>query len=171
MWAGAIPSRARACVRNGRKGGYKGILTGRLYRRRGRDHRLCMITRGRCSGSSVRSLSAIGFVPVMRTVPTGCVPVVCVLVVADDDWCGRWCRMGASGPFISQGQCTRAGVISRSFLILGVGLLMYVTGVVAGNKKIPKGSYIGIYAGELLTEQEGEARGRYVRCWQGPRVC
>ncbi|KAN0087812.1 histone-lysine N-methyltransferase [Tylopilus felleus] len=34
-------------------------------------------------------------------------------------------------------------------------------GVSAGNKKIPKGSYIGIYAGELLTEQEGEERGRY----------
>ncbi|KAF8551875.1 SET domain-containing protein [Imleria badia] len=34
-------------------------------------------------------------------------------------------------------------------------------GVSAGNKKIPKGSYIGIYAGELLTEQEGDTRGRY----------
>ncbi|KAH0832246.1 hypothetical protein J3R83DRAFT_13220 [Lanmaoa asiatica] len=34
-------------------------------------------------------------------------------------------------------------------------------GVFSGNKKIPKGSYIGIYAGELLTEQEGEARGKY----------
>lgn len=32
-------------------------------------------------------------------------------------------------------------------------------GVFAGPKKIPRGSYIGIYAGELLTEQEGEARG------------
>ncbi|KIN96882.1 hypothetical protein M404DRAFT_972557 [Pisolithus tinctorius Marx 270] len=32
-------------------------------------------------------------------------------------------------------------------------------GVFAGRKKIPRGSYIGIYAGELLTEQEGEARG------------
>ncbi|KAI5989008.1 hypothetical protein EDD15DRAFT_2171820 [Pisolithus albus] len=32
-------------------------------------------------------------------------------------------------------------------------------GVFAGPKKIPRGSYIGIYTGELLTEQEGEARG------------
>lgn len=37
------------------------------------------------------------------------------------------------------------------------------TGVFAGAKRIPKGSYIGIYAGELLTEQEGEERGLYVR--------
>ena len=42
-------------------------------------------------------------------------------------------------------------------------LLIHVTGVSAGNKKIPKGSYIGIYAGELLTEQQGETRGRCVR--------
>ncbi|EGO23477.1 hypothetical protein SERLADRAFT_391489 [Serpula lacrymans var. lacrymans S7.9] len=33
-------------------------------------------------------------------------------------------------------------------------------GVFAWTKKIPKGSYIGIYAGELLTEQEGEIRGK-----------
>lgn len=32
-------------------------------------------------------------------------------------------------------------------------------GVFAGPKKIPRGSYVGIYTGELLTEQEGEARG------------
>lgn len=35
-------------------------------------------------------------------------------------------------------------------------------GVFAGAKRIPKGSYIGIYAGEILTEQEGEDRGQYV---------
>ncbi|KIJ60316.1 hypothetical protein HYDPIDRAFT_97177, partial [Hydnomerulius pinastri MD-312] len=34
-------------------------------------------------------------------------------------------------------------------------------GVFAGAKKIPKGSYLGIYAGELLTEAEGDERGRY----------
>ena len=39
---------------------------------------------------------------------------------------------------------------------------MYVTGVSAGNRRIPKGSYLGIYAGELLTEQEGDERGRCV---------
>lgn len=38
-----------------------------------------------------------------------------------------------------------------------------ITGVIAGDKKIPKGSHLGIYAGELLTEQEAEARGRYAR--------
>lgn len=78
----------------------------------------------------------------------------------DADDIGRWCRMGASGLFISQRRPTRAGVI-KLFLTLRF-LLMYVTGVVAGNKKISKGSYIGSYAGELLTEQEGEARGKYV---------
>ncbi|KAH7928775.1 SET domain-containing protein, partial [Leucogyrophana mollusca] len=34
-------------------------------------------------------------------------------------------------------------------------------GVFAGPKKIPKGTYIGIYAGELLTEKEGDDRGVY----------
>ncbi|KAI0048299.1 SET domain-containing protein [Auriscalpium vulgare] len=32
-------------------------------------------------------------------------------------------------------------------------------GVFAGSKKIPKGSFIGIYAGELLTDSEGDERG------------
>ncbi|KAI0283670.1 hypothetical protein BGY98DRAFT_685213 [Russula aff. rugulosa BPL654] len=32
-------------------------------------------------------------------------------------------------------------------------------GIFAGRQKIPKGSFIGIYAGELLTENEGEERG------------
>ncbi|KAF8066886.1 hypothetical protein FPV67DRAFT_1416749 [Lyophyllum atratum] len=32
-------------------------------------------------------------------------------------------------------------------------------GVFAGNKKIQMGTFIGIYAGELLTDSEGEARG------------
>jgi hypothetical protein len=35
-------------------------------------------------------------------------------------------------------------------------------GIFAGRQKIPKGSFIGIYAGELLTENEGEERGMYV---------
>ncbi|KAG5637338.1 hypothetical protein H0H81_004894 [Sphagnurus paluster] len=33
-------------------------------------------------------------------------------------------------------------------------------GVFAGNKKIPAGTYLGIYAGELLTEKEAEERGK-----------
>jgi len=32
-------------------------------------------------------------------------------------------------------------------------------GVFAGRQKIPKGSFIGVYAGELLTENEGDKRG------------
>jgi len=32
-------------------------------------------------------------------------------------------------------------------------------GIFAGGRKIPKGSFIGVYAGELLTENEGEERG------------
>ena len=32
-------------------------------------------------------------------------------------------------------------------------------GVFAGPRRIPKNSYIGVYAGELLTEAEGEKRG------------
>ena len=42
-------------------------------------------------------------------------------------------------------------------------LLIHVTGVFAGNKKTPKGLYIDIYAGKLLTERQGEAHGRCVR--------
>jgi histone-lysine N-methyltransferase SUV39H len=32
-------------------------------------------------------------------------------------------------------------------------------GVFAGSKKIPSGSFVGIYAGELLTDAESEQRG------------
>lgn len=32
-------------------------------------------------------------------------------------------------------------------------------GIFAGRQKIPKGSFIGIYSGELLSENEGEERG------------
>ncbi|KDQ57539.1 hypothetical protein JAAARDRAFT_58145 [Jaapia argillacea MUCL 33604] len=32
-------------------------------------------------------------------------------------------------------------------------------GVFAGNKKIPAGTFLGIYSGEILTEREGEERG------------
>ena len=35
-------------------------------------------------------------------------------------------------------------------------LLIHVTGVSAGNKKVPKGSYIGIYTGELLMEWQAK---------------
>src|ERR1700733_3278969 len=36
------------------------------------------------------------------------------------------------------------------------------TGVFAGPKKIPSGTFIGIYAGELLTDAVSEMRGLYV---------
>lgn len=46
---------------------------------------------------------------------------------------------------------------------LNIVILCYLKpvllGVFAGRQKIPKGSFIGIYAGELLTENEGEERG------------
>jgi hypothetical protein len=32
-------------------------------------------------------------------------------------------------------------------------------GIFAGGRRIPKGAFIGIYAGEILTENEGEERG------------
>ena len=35
-------------------------------------------------------------------------------------------------------------------------------GVFAGPKKIPSGTYIGIYSGELLTDAESEMRGLFV---------
>ena len=37
-------------------------------------------------------------------------------------------------------------------------------GVFAGSEKIPKGKFLGIYAGELLNFEESERRGRYVGC-------
>lgn len=37
--------------------------------------------------------------------------------------------------------------------------LTHRIGIFAGGRKIPKGSFIGIYAGELLTENEGDERG------------
>ena len=41
-------------------------------------------------------------------------------------------------------------------------LLIHMTGVFAGNKKTPKGLYIGMYAGKLLMEQQGKAHGQCV---------
>lgn len=38
-------------------------------------------------------------------------------------------------------------------------LLSPAAGIFAGQKKIPKGSFIGIYAGEILTDRIGEHRG------------
>jgi hypothetical protein len=37
--------------------------------------------------------------------------------------------------------------------------LTHHIGIFAGRQKIPQGSFIGVYAGELLTENEGEERG------------
>lgn len=37
--------------------------------------------------------------------------------------------------------------------------LTHPIGIFAGRQKIPKGSFIGIYAGEVLTENEGDERG------------
>lgn len=45
-----------------------------------------------------------------------------------------------------------------SFLRNNQPTICYV-GVFAGNKKIPKGTFIGIYAGELLRDEDGEKRG------------
>jgi histone-lysine N-methyltransferase SUV39H len=39
-------------------------------------------------------------------------------------------------------------------------LLSVILGVFAGAKKICNGTFIGIYAGELLTDEVGEARGK-----------
>lgn len=53
---------------------------------------------------------------------------------------------------------TKDGVRQQS-VINAQSFLTRHLGVFAGRQKIPKGSFIGIYAGELLTENEGEERG------------
>lgn len=35
-------------------------------------------------------------------------------------------------------------------------------GIFAGNKKIPSGTFIGIYSGELLLDEEAHDRGKFV---------
>lgn len=47
--------------------------------------------------------------------------------------------------------------ISRSLFILSCSISF--SGVFAGAKKIPSGTFVGIYAGELLTDAVGEHRG------------
>jgi histone-lysine N-methyltransferase SUV39H len=37
--------------------------------------------------------------------------------------------------------------------------MIFGLGVFAGSKRIPSGSFVGIYAGELLTDAVGEERG------------
>jgi histone-lysine N-methyltransferase SUV39H len=36
---------------------------------------------------------------------------------------------------------------------------MRILGVFAGSKKIPRGTFIGVYAGELLVDEVAEMRG------------
>ena len=38
----------------------------------------------------------------------------------------------------------------------------FLEGVFNGQKKIPKGSFIGVYAGELITVSEADHRGTWV---------
>jgi histone-lysine N-methyltransferase SUV39H len=38
--------------------------------------------------------------------------------------------------------------------------LLFSEGVFAGSRKIPSGTFVGIYAGELLTDEVGEERGK-----------
>jgi hypothetical protein len=48
------------------------------------------------------------------------------------------------------------------YVFKGLRFVLFKTwpiGIFAGRQKIPKGSFIGIYAGELLSENEGEERG------------
>ena len=61
---------------------------------------------------------------------------------------------------LSKRQSTRGGV-SIETLTFPICVSNHVaSGVFADQKKIYKGTYIGIYAGELITEEEGEERGR-----------
>lgn len=46
--------------------------------------------------------------------------------------------------------------------IVSFSLLCPSIGVFAGHKKIPEGTYIGIYSGELLTDDVAHERGVYV---------
>lgn len=62
--------------------------------------------------------------------------------------------------FLSRRQSTRGGV-SIEILTFLICVSNHVeSGVFADQKKIYKGTYIGIYAGELITDEEGEERGR-----------
>ena len=40
-------------------------------------------------------------------------------------------------------------------------LLKILLGIFAG-RRIPSGTFVGIYAGEIITDEEGERRGRWV---------
>ena len=40
-------------------------------------------------------------------------------------------------------------------------LVKSTLGIFAG-KRIPSGTFVGIYAGEIITDEEGERRGRWV---------
>ncbi len=49
--------------------------------------------------------------------------------------------------------------MSVNIFILCFFLKIRPIGVFAGRQRIPKGSFIGVYAGEILSENEGEERG------------
>jgi hypothetical protein len=50
------------------------------------------------------------------------------------------------------------------FLLISAtkNLTMFVSGVFAGEQMIPANTFLGIYAGEYLTDDVGEERGMFV---------
>lgn len=56
---------------------------------------------------------------------------------------------------------TRAGVIIalKLFFFCRIFSKLQYAGIFNGPKKIPQGTFIGIYAGELLTDKVAHARG------------
>lgn len=47
-----------------------------------------------------------------------------------------------------------------NFFVLWILTPPSLLGIFAGKQKIPKGSFIGVYSGELLSEDEGDERGK-----------
>ena len=54
----------------------------------------------------------------------------------------------------------RLGLVNLFYKFLSTSLKALL-GIFAG-KRIPSGTFVGIYAGEIITDEEGERRGRWV---------
>jgi hypothetical protein len=73
-------------------------------------------------------------------------------------------------PLISERPKRKVGVRNLAPFLFPFLISCPLIGVFAGSKKIPDGTFIGIYSGELLTDAEAHERGVYVTSTPFPPI-
>lgn len=109
----------------------------------------------------IQYLNALLCVVAMKIVPIEYVLYSLIHADSFKDLIRRLFKMVGSIPSIFRRHPTRDGV-SVSIHNLQFSSPRRFLGVFAAEEKIPANTFIGLYSGELLTNEEAEVRGRYV---------